>query len=247
MSRRPIADYALLSDRHGAALVSRSGSVDWLCLPRFDAPALCARLLDEDAGHFAVTPRDIHAIERCYLPRSLVLETRFYCAGGVAVLRDALATGTEDQVQALGRGAPHLLLRELRCLEGEVEIDLSYRPRPEYGLIRPVLEPAPDGIITRGGARLLRLSGDAAWSLSDCAAEAVVPLRRGGQLRLALKQTALTEGVPEPLPAAAVSTGMPHRPGERRAGHRRGPAPSGALVSCFGSGPVPSAAGACRP
>lgn len=53
---RPIGDYGLLSDCHSAALVSCDGSVDWFCTPRFDSPALFARLLDADAGHWAIRP-----------------------------------------------------------------------------------------------------------------------------------------------------------------------------------------------
>jgi GH15 family glucan-1,4-alpha-glucosidase len=72
----PLADYALLSDRHTAALVSRTGSVDWLCAPRFDSPSLFGRLLDPGAGHFSLRPLDGSAdVERRYVDETMVLET----------------------------------------------------------------------------------------------------------------------------------------------------------------------------
>ena len=64
MSNVPIADYALLSDCRSAALVSRAGSVDWLCFPRFDGPAVFARLLDNQAGHWSISAVDTVAVSR---------------------------------------------------------------------------------------------------------------------------------------------------------------------------------------
>lgn len=218
MSARPIADYALLSDRHGSALVHRDGSVDWLCLPRFDSPAQLAGLLDADAGHFRVGPRDTQAIARRYLPQSLVLETDFRCRDGSVTLRDALAMGTEDQANSLGLGAPHLLLRELVCTAGHVTLDVHYEPRPEYGLIRPLLEPVQGGLLTRGGASILRLSGgltrgdgeavDMEWWLGECSAAARVQLAEGEHLCLGLQHSATADGAPPALSAAEVSDGL---------------------------------------
>jgi len=84
VSSQPIADYALLSDRHSAALVTRDGSIDWLCFPRFDSPSVFAALLDSDkGGRFQVAPTTEHyrSTQR-YWPDSNVLVTAFFPAPG---------------------------------------------------------------------------------------------------------------------------------------------------------------------
>src|SRR3954451_24496807 len=86
-----IADYALLADCHGAALVARDGAIDWCCLPRFDSGALFARLLDPDGGTCTVDVEDGEAGDRRSLDGTLVLETRLHAAGGEARLLDCLA------------------------------------------------------------------------------------------------------------------------------------------------------------
>ncbi len=206
MSDRPIADYALISDRHGAALVGRNGSIDWLCLPRFDAPAQLSGLLGADCGHFRIAPSSLGTveIERRYVPESLVLETLFHCSEGRVMLRDALATGEEDQADHLGRGAPHRVLRELHCLEGQVPIAIDYAPRPEYGLIRPLLEPVEGGIATRGGASILRLSSDVPLAVEDCSARARFRLNRGERIGLALQHGSTATGLPERILPDAI-------------------------------------------
>jgi len=139
MSGTPIADLALLSDRHSAALVSKEGSVEWLCFPRFDSPSVFARLLDDAGGHWSIRPVGAATTSRRYVDQTMVLETTFQTDQGAAVLVDALATGVDNQGHALGAGAPHLLIRELRCTDGAVEVEVEYAPRPEYGLVAPLL------------------------------------------------------------------------------------------------------------
>src|SRR3954467_12647005 len=73
----PIADYAMISDCSSAALVGTDGSIDWLRPPPSDSSAVFSRLLDPDAGHWAIAPTAPYTVERRYLPGSLVLETTF--------------------------------------------------------------------------------------------------------------------------------------------------------------------------
>src|SRR5262245_27935217 len=74
---QPVADYGLLADCNSAALVARDGSIDWLCLPRYDSPSVFGRLLDPAAGHWSITPTSPFQTERRYLPGTLVVETTF--------------------------------------------------------------------------------------------------------------------------------------------------------------------------
>src|SRR5487761_2299940 len=85
----PIADYALIGDCHSAALVSRQGSIDWCCLPRFDSDSCFGRLLDwSKGGYFQISPAGRCSSRREYLEKSLVLVTTFRAAAGEARLID---------------------------------------------------------------------------------------------------------------------------------------------------------------
>src|SRR4051812_50137803 len=106
MSSVPIGDHALLSDCHSAALVTRDGSIDWLCFPRFDGPSVFGRLLDDDAGHWQVQPDGEWQSDRRYAGRSLALETTFRAAGGELVVTDALGLGPDNGGHRAGNDRP---------------------------------------------------------------------------------------------------------------------------------------------
>ena len=72
---QPVANYGLMADCNSAALVDRDGSIDWLCLPRYDSDAIFARILDPDGGHWSIRPAGSFSSERRYLPGTLVVET----------------------------------------------------------------------------------------------------------------------------------------------------------------------------
>ncbi|HEV7909115.1 MAG TPA: trehalase-like domain-containing protein, partial [Pseudonocardiaceae bacterium] len=158
MSATPIAEHALLSDRHSCALVDKAGSVEWLCFPRFDSPSVFGRLLDDAAGHWSIRPDGRYDVSRRYLDRTMVLETTFRTGAGSVVLVDALAAGADNQGHLLGPGAPHLLIREVACTAGRVDLELQYVPRPEHGHVMPLLSAVDGGVRARGGADCLVLS-----------------------------------------------------------------------------------------
>ncbi|MFE5091949.1 glycoside hydrolase family 15 protein [Streptomyces sp. NPDC056638] len=186
MSTRPIGDHALLSDCRSAALVTSDGSVDWLCLPRFDSPAIFARLLDENAGHWSIRPAGPADVSRRYVEQTLVLETTFRTTGGTAVLRDALALGRRERGHALGTASPGTLLRQITCTEGQVPVEITYAPRPEFGLVHPLLSTVRGGLAAYGGAHVLLLSSPVDLAVSGSTAHGRITLRAPDRLGFAL-------------------------------------------------------------
>ncbi|MCP3816597.1 glycoside hydrolase family 15 protein [Streptomyces sp. A3M-1-3] len=199
MSTRPIGDYALLSDCRSAALVSTDGSVDWLCLPRFDSPAVFGRLLDERAGHWSIRPRGPSQVSRRYVEETLVLETTFRTPTGTAVLLDALAMGNRERGHALGTSSPGVLLREVTCTVGSVTLEVSYAPRPEFGLIHPVMSAVRGGLTAYGGSHRLVLSAPLPLEADKSTARGEIALRAGQRLGFAM-QAVSTWGETEPAP-----------------------------------------------
>jgi GH15 family glucan-1,4-alpha-glucosidase len=129
-----ISDYAVIGDCRATALVSRQGSIDWLCWPRFDSPSIFAALLDKErGGSWSIAPAAGFQVERSYIQDSNVLETRFVCPGGRATLTDLMAVASENFKRS-ALMADHEIVRQLACTEGEVEVRVSFHPRADYGL-----------------------------------------------------------------------------------------------------------------
>jgi alpha,alpha-trehalase len=138
----PIAEYGFLSDCHTGALVAPDGSIDWLCVPRFDAPSVFGALLDRQAGDFRFGPFGVNVPSaRIYEPGTNILLTTWKTPSGWAIVRDALILGPrrgEDRVTPHTRppadeDAEHLLIRVAMCLDGEVEMELTCAPVFDYG------------------------------------------------------------------------------------------------------------------
>jgi GH15 family glucan-1,4-alpha-glucosidase len=131
----PITDYALIGDCHSAALVSREGSIDWCCLPRFDSGSAFGRLLDSERGGVcAISPTGDGDwdYERRYLDDTLVLETTIVGPTGEARVIDCF-TLQKDPLQTERRQ----ILRVIEGVRGSVELGLRIAPRFDYGQVRP--------------------------------------------------------------------------------------------------------------
>jgi alpha,alpha-trehalase len=138
----PIADYAFLSDCHTGALVAPDGTVDWLCVPRFDAPSVFGSLLDRQAGGFRFGPFGVNVpTSRTYEPGTNVLCTTWHAPGGWAVVREALTVGPRRHADAVtphtrppaDDDAGHTLVRTIECVAGSMEIELLCEPVFDYG------------------------------------------------------------------------------------------------------------------
>jgi pentatricopeptide repeat protein len=130
-----INDYAAIGDCRTLALVSCFGSIDWCCLPDFSSPSLFAALVDrERGGCFALTPREIVQASQHYAASTNVLRTRIECRGGVVEITDFMTLP-----EASGEG-PQRIVRLLECVEGAVEIDARFEPRPDYARAVPHIE-----------------------------------------------------------------------------------------------------------
>jgi GH15 family glucan-1,4-alpha-glucosidase len=137
-----IADYAFLSNCHTGALVGLDGSVDWLCVPKFDAPSIFGSLLDREAGTFRFGPYGVdHPTTRIYVPGTNVVETTWKTPSGWIVVRDALTMGQHDSDDCvtphtrppMDWDASHTLVRTATCIEGAVEIEAVCEPAFDYG------------------------------------------------------------------------------------------------------------------
>jgi GH15 family glucan-1,4-alpha-glucosidase len=133
----PIEHHAIIGDCRTAALVSRDGSIDWMCIPDFSSPSVFAGILDRQRGGcFSIRPAARFAVERRYLGSSAVLETKFRTDGGLVRILDALPV--VDGVDGLH--PMRELLRIVEGLSGTVEVTIHLDPRPGYGRISPKLQ-----------------------------------------------------------------------------------------------------------
>src|SRR3954471_7463798 len=200
-----LAGYGLISDCHTAALVSRTGSIDWCCLPRFDSGACFGRILDwEKGGHFSIAPveraRDA-SIHRTYVGQTLVLETRFRVEGGEAVLIDCLTMSREGPT-----GAGPQILRVIEGVRGSVDFDIEILPRFDYGEIDAwIRRQGPNLYSAVGGDDGLLISADTEIEADEHGLRTRCTVRSGERSRVvvAYAEPASIEEVPSEAPEPA--------------------------------------------
>jgi GH15 family glucan-1,4-alpha-glucosidase len=195
----PIAEYAMLSDSSSAALVSRDGSIDWLCLPRFDSASVFGRILDPDAGHWQIGPAGDYEVERRYLPGTLVLETTFTTPTGSARLIDALVFEEGQRAHDLGMNPPHELLRSVEGIEGSVEFEMELAPRPEYGLVQPLIRLQDGGVRTFGGPNPIAVRTTVPLDVDNATISSTFTVQLGDTIGFALRWAPPELTIPTPV------------------------------------------------
>jgi GH15 family glucan-1,4-alpha-glucosidase len=211
-----IADYAFLSDCHTGALVAPDGTVEWLCVPRFDAPSIFAMALDRGGGGFRVAPYgEAHPVARRYEPGTMVLETTWRTPHGWAEVHDALTIGDWHEGD-LGEArhtrpptdheADHLMVRTVTCVQGEVMVEAVCEPRFDYARAdaawTEVEHEAASALDATDGTTTLRLLSDLRLGVEGQRVRARHKLREGETCFVALSWTEERGG-----PASAEEAG----------------------------------------
>ena len=203
----PIAEYAFLSDCHTGALVAPDGSVEWLCLPRFDGASIFGALLDRSAGAFRLAPYGVDVpAGRRYEPGTNVLETTWMTPTGWLVVRDVLTIGDwhgdprgDHTRPPTDYDAEHMLVRIVECIQGEVAVELVCSPRFNYGRV-PASWSAVDGeadesvLDAADGDVRLRLISDMRMGVEGFTAHARHTMREGERRFCALSWAVEPDG-----------------------------------------------------
>ena len=199
----PIADYAFLSDCHTGALVAPDGTIEWLCLPRFDSPSVFGALLDRGAGGFRFGPYGVNVPgARRYEPGTNILETTWMTQSGWVIVRDALTVGPwhddeggrhSDHVRApTDEDADHLLVRTIECIQGQVQVELTCEPVFDYARTPATWKMAGDdwyAADATDGTTTIRLLSDLRIGLEGTIARARHTMSEGEKRFCALSWT----------------------------------------------------------
>ena len=189
----PIEDYALLGDARGAALVDRTGSIDWLAVPDFDSPASFAALLGtEHNGNWLLAPAGaVTAVDRRYLDGTLVLETVYTTPEGTIAVIDCLSPTTTDPT----------LIRVVEGRQGRVTVDCALRIRFDYGSIVPWVRKLDGRLLAVGGPDGLVLDTPVELIGQDHRSTATFSVRPGERVPFALRWFSADRGPPDPVDA----------------------------------------------
>jgi GH15 family glucan-1,4-alpha-glucosidase len=191
-----IGEHGFLADGRSAVLVDRSGSANWWCPARFDAPSVFGRLLDDNAGHWSIQPVEEFTSDRSYLDDTLVLRTVFTTRSGSIALTDALGLEPGARGHGIGRRSPRAMARLVEGISGEVSMRVHYRPRLEYGLVAPYMVERQGALEATAGADRLMLHSSVPLELGEGEASGTFPVRDGSARGFLLSYVPTYDGGP---------------------------------------------------
>lgn len=197
---KPIEDYGIIGDLNTVALVSKQGSIDWCCFPRFDSPSIFAALLDDKkGGYFQISARETTRHRQLYLPDTNVLVTRFMDKGGVGEVVDFMPLDglAKNGVILSGR---RRIVRRVSAVRGTVRFRLQCHPAFDYGRAKHEIVRTEHGVRFRGPNLQLELISPIEMNLTDDGVSAEFTLESGNTLVFILQQHEEGRVVVEPDP-----------------------------------------------
>ncbi|MBV9100652.1 MAG: glycoside hydrolase family 15 protein [Candidatus Dormibacteraeota bacterium] len=182
----PLSQYGLIGDCRTAALVGADGSIDWLCLPRFDDEALFCRILDaHTGGYWQIRPSDSYSVRQRYRDRTNILDTIYSTDGGLAIVTDFMPVVHHELHQHARLHNEPRLVRIVECLAGEVTLQHEFHPAPSYGRVPAEFSVHGNHVHAACGKVHLCLTTTA----PDAAPESRVTLRMGETHAFSLRAT----------------------------------------------------------
>jgi GH15 family glucan-1,4-alpha-glucosidase len=194
MAYEPIEDYGMIGDMHTVALISLGGSIDWMCMPRFDSPSVFARLLDDQKGGFfrIWVDGDDANYKQFYWPDSNVLVTRFLAEHGAAELIDFMPVPGEEAPETESR---RQVIRRVTAVRGTIELHAACRPAFDYARAPHTHEAIERGCVFRSEAQALSLRSTVPLDLDETGATSTFTLEQGQSAVFVLSH--LTEEIGE--------------------------------------------------
>ncbi len=194
MPYQPIESYGLVGDMHTVALVGLNGSIDWMCVPRFDSPSVFGAILDDDkGGFFRIWPEGEDATQKqFYWPGTNVLVTRCFAEHGAAELIDFMPVVDEEASESASR---RQLIRRVTAARGKIEMRMLCRPAFDYARERHAVEPVTGGVLFRSQELALSLKATVPLTIDGSEASARFTLEEGHSAVFVISQ--LTEEIGE--------------------------------------------------
>jgi len=185
LAYKPISDYGIIGNMISAALVATDGSIDWCCLPRFDSASIFAAILDDKkGGRFGIEPCSPFKSGQFYLNDTNVLQTVFQTDTGTVTLTDFMPCYQRPDGKHVQFNEIH---RIAECTHGEVDLKVTFQPKPEYATVNPSLDVTKHGFVVGGGKDCLSLSSTVPLKSLGDEAEATIKLRLGDKAAFVLR------------------------------------------------------------